>query len=83
MLIVVTLIKVSHSREKGQSGAELFCIDPYTVSCLEITHFSAHEKFKVTMHTGTQEQQPRWALAGGIKWVFFRVIAMPVDGVLK
>ena len=53
--------------------------DPFTVSCLEITHFRAHEKFKVTMHTSTQEQLPRWALAGGVKSVFC-VIAMQADG---
>ena len=38
------------------SAELIFFIDPFTVSCLEITHFSAHEKFKVAMHTRAQEQ---------------------------
>ena len=32
-------------------SAELIFIDPFTVSCLEITHLKANQKFKVTMHS--------------------------------
>ena len=32
-------------------SAELMFIDPFTLSCLEITHLKANQKFKVTMHS--------------------------------
>ena len=46
-----------------------FLLTPLQSAVLRLR--SAHKKFKVTMHTSTQEQWPRWALAGGIKcWGF-------------
>ena len=86
MLIVVTLIKVSLSREKGQSEVlNYFVLIPLQSAVLRL-HISVHKK-KSKLQC-TQEQKPGWALAGGIKCFlffgfFFRVIAMPVDGVLK